>query len=420
MRQLLVILLLSCSALTLRGQDSTAATSLNVYLDCQTFGCDFDFFRTELTLVNWVRDRQVADLHLLVTSQATGAGGSEYTVNFIGLRQFAGMTDTLRYVSLPADSDDARRRGLARVFRLGLVRYLARTPAASRLNVSIEGAPGATQQTASRRDRWNAWVIRVSARGFTQGEETYGFYNVGGSVNADRITERWKSRFAVSQSYSQDEFELDDTTSFVTIRRNYGGSLLQVRSVGEHWSVGLRANASSSTYENHRRAWKLSPAAEFNAFPYRESTRRQLRLEYNVGYADFAYHDTTVFDRVREGMPFQRLLVTVATREPWGSIDIGSSANTYLTHPQRYLVRSFMELSLKLFRGFSVNLFGNYDLIGEQFSLAKKNFTPEQILTRQFQRGTGYSYWANIGLSYTFGSIYNNVVNPRMDGGFFD
>jgi hypothetical protein len=38
---------------------------------------------------------------------------------------------------------------------------------------------------------------------------------------------------------------------------------------------------------------------------------------------------------------------------------------------------------------------------------------------------TGYRYFANVGLSYTFGSIYNTVVNPRFQsfgsqgGGFF-
>ena len=51
---------------------------------------------------------------------------------------------------------------------------------------------------------------------------------------------------------------------------------------------------------------------------------------------------------------------------------------------------------------------------GYQFALAKKDFTQEEILTRQFQRGTTYRYWGNIGLSYTFGSIFNNVVNSRF------
>ncbi len=41
-----------------------ASGSINVFLDCQTFGCDFDFFRTEVAFVNWVRDRESSHVHL--------------------------------------------------------------------------------------------------------------------------------------------------------------------------------------------------------------------------------------------------------------------------------------------------------------------------------------------------------------------
>jgi len=40
--------------------------------------------------------------------------------------------------------------------------------------------------------------------------------------------------------------------------------------------------------------------------------------------------------------------------------------------------------------------------------------TPEEIIARQQALATHYSYFTGFGLSYTFGSIYNNVVNPRM------
>ena len=66
--------------------------------------------------MNWVRDRQVADVHVLVTEQETGAGGDEYTFTFIGLQRFTGMTDTLRYASSPVATDDEERRGVARMF----------------------------------------------------------------------------------------------------------------------------------------------------------------------------------------------------------------------------------------------------------------------------------------------------------------
>lgn len=418
MRRLLVVLLLSGSAVMLRGQDSTAALGFNAYLDCQTFGCDFDFFRTELTMVNWVRDRQSADLHLLVTSQSTGAGGSEYTVTFIGLRQFAGMTDTLKYVSLPAESDDARRRGLARVFRLGLVRYLARTPAASRITVSVEGQER-TAQPAQTRDPWKNWVFRISMNSNFDGEESFKGRNIGGSVSATRITTQWKTELFANESYRQSDFELDDTTTFVSINRYYGATVLQTKSLGEHWSAGFRGSMSSSTYDNFLRAIRLAPAIEYNIFPYSQSTRRQIRFEYDVGYSMFAYRDTTIFFKLRESMPYHRLTTGIATRETWGSIDVGSAATQYLHDLSTYRISTFGELSLRLFKGFSLNGFGSYDVIYDQFGLALKDFTPEQKLTRQFQLGTRYRYFGYVSLSYTFGSIFNNIVNPRMNS-FFD
>lgn len=391
-----------------------------MYLDCQDMGCDFDYLRTEITFVNWVRDRAVADVHILVTSQATGAGGSEITTTFLGLREFATLTDTLRWVQPPASTEDERRKGLARLLRAGLVRYLARTPAAARLAISVEGVQATAGQAPPQRDPWNYWVFRTSLSGFFNGEETYRSVDMWGNLNADRITPDWKTRINVSESYNESVFEVDDTTSFVNIQRSYGGSILQVKSLGDHWSAGARVRVRSSTYDNLLRSVHLLPALEYNLFPYSQSTRRQLRVEYNIGIARFDYRDTTIFDRLRDDAPMHRLLVSAAAKQPWGSLDVGVLGTHYLHRARTYRVGSFADVSWRLFKGFDLGFFGAYEIIHDQFGLAKKDFTPEEILTRQFRRGTTFSYWGNVRLSYTFGSLLNNVVNPRMVGNFFD
>lgn len=101
-----------------------------------------------------------------------------------------------------------------------------------------------------------------------------------------------------------------------------------------------------------------------------------------------------------------------------GSIDVGSAATQYLHDLSTHRISNFLELSLRLFRGLSLNGFGSYDIIHDQFGLALKDFTPEQKLTRQFQLGTRYRYFGYVSVSYTFGSIYNNIVNPRMNSWF--
>src|SRR5687767_9074607 len=59
-----------------RGQPAAGADrteGLKVFLDCPA-KCDEDFLRTEITVISYVRDRQDADVHILVTSQPTGGG----------------------------------------------------------------------------------------------------------------------------------------------------------------------------------------------------------------------------------------------------------------------------------------------------------------------------------------------------------
>ena len=406
-----------------------SSPTLSVYLDCQNVFCDFDYLRTELAAVNWVRDRAVADVHLLVTTQQTGSGGSEYTVTFIGLRQFAGLTDTLHWVAPPSATEDDRRKGHAGLFKLGLVRYFARTPAGAKVTVSFGATSAAAPQTSTTRDRWKAWVFKTSVNGFQYGEKSYADYNRRGSFNADRVTATWKTRINLSanqngsrQTYPQCVDAACTATLDTTVRTRRVGfynTALQVRSINSHVSVGARAVASASTFENHRQAYRIFPAIEYNLFPYANSTRRQARFEYNIGYARFNYNDTTIYNKMSEEMPLHRLLIGVAFREQWGTIDVGTNAHQYLNDPSRYRVGTFGEFSIRLVKGLNLELYGGYDSIKDQFNLAKKNFSEEEFLTRQFQLGTPYSYWISFGVNYTFGSIFNNVVNPRMTSGSF-
>ncbi len=61
------------------------------------------------------------------------------------------------------------------------------------------------------------------------------------------------------------------------------------------------------------------------------------------------------------------------------------------------------------------NLFGSIARIKDQIFLPKEGATDEEILVRRRALGTDYRYFMNVSLSYTFGSIFNNIVNPRFD-----
>jgi hypothetical protein len=77
-------------------------TPIRIFLDCGFF-CDEDFLKREITFVDYMRDRRDADVHVLVTTQETGGGGTEYTLKFIGLGSFAGATSSTSESRTPSD-----------------------------------------------------------------------------------------------------------------------------------------------------------------------------------------------------------------------------------------------------------------------------------------------------------------------------
>src|SRR5256885_10726292 len=93
MRPLFIGILVTAASAASGQSPADSGTALQdsaprVFFDCPMYlpGCDFDFVRTEITWVNWVRNREDADVHVLVTTQPTGGGGSEYTLSLIGHR----------------------------------------------------------------------------------------------------------------------------------------------------------------------------------------------------------------------------------------------------------------------------------------------------------------------------------------------
>ena len=79
-----------------------------IFLDCQT-GCDRSYIKQEITFVNYMFNRQEAEIYILATSQRTGAGGRQVQLAFIGAERFAGMEDTLIYFIDPNATDAMRR-----------------------------------------------------------------------------------------------------------------------------------------------------------------------------------------------------------------------------------------------------------------------------------------------------------------------
>jgi hypothetical protein len=398
-------------------------TALAVFLDCRS-GCDSDFIRTEINYVDWVRDQTAADVHVLITSQSTGADGEAFTLAFLGLRRFAGRGDTLTYSTGPTMTSEERRRGLTRMLTLGLVPYVVRTPIAGQFTLSrARGRDDDESQTRTARDPWRAWVFEIDFSTSLSGEKLDKNTNIEGGFEANRTTELWKTRLSADLNYDEEKTiaqEHDDNgvvvseETFRTIQRDWSVEGLLVKSLGQRLSLGLKSSLESETFRNIQRSFELAPAIEFNFYPYSEATRRELVLQYAAGVRSFRYVDTTIFDKTRETLPVHAVSLNYATRQPWGSTDVAFEHLSYLNDASKRSTQIEGELDVRLFRGFSLRVGGNYNWIHDQLYLRKGRRDLADVLLRRQQLLTGYEYGFDFGITYTFGSIFNNVVNPRF------
>jgi len=86
--------------LTASAQNDTKITGkLKVFIDCSSTWCDMNFIRSEINLVDFMLDRIAADVHVLVTNQSTGSGGSSYQLIFFGQNRFKQLQDTLLFIT---------------------------------------------------------------------------------------------------------------------------------------------------------------------------------------------------------------------------------------------------------------------------------------------------------------------------------
>jgi hypothetical protein len=404
---------------TTRAAAPAAARDLRVFLDCSG-DCDDEYLQTETPWVAFVRDRTDADVHLLITTLDTGAGGEEYTINFVGLGSFAGRNDTLRFVSHSTDTFDEQRRGLTRMIQLGLGPLVARTSAGPRLRMTLEAGDGAPPVTPAT-DPWRSWVFEIDGFGSMSEEQRQSQLEWGGSLEARRITPAWKFGASADAFFDESRFVIDEddgtSRTITTLRESYTGGVVAVKSHGAHWGTGFQVSVGASTFENTKFAMRAAPAVEYSFFPYDDFTRRQLTLQYSVGVSTFRYRETTIFGRLQETRPTHTLLIGYDINQPWGDAELTAETSRYMDNGSQWRLHADGDIEVRIVRGLSFEVGGGASLIRDQLAIPARGATPEEILLELRDLQTNYRYDARIGLSYSFGSIFSSVVNPRFGTG---
>ncbi len=385
--------------------------SVNIFIICDY--CDNTYIRNELKIVNHVRNISDANVIVLGMSEEIGSGGEKYRLIFEGKKKFEGMNDTIVFESENDATTTEIRDLYIQNLKLGLLSYILKTPLRKSINYSIEESVTNKLQQDTY-DPWKKWVFSISSSGWFNGEQSNQNYNINSNINVNKVCEDWKFNFSYSQSFSRSKFSYNEYEYDYTNRSNHA-SLNNVWSLSSHWSVGFFSSVGSSSYGNYKYYWSLLPAIEYNIFPYEQSFQKQFRFDYRVGIKQNKYIDTTIFNKTDEIIPIQQLNISLLFYKKWGNIDINVNGNQYLHDLSFFFLSSNLGLSIRLARGFSIYFYGGYSMIRNQINLAKQDVSQEELLLRQRQMETNFSYWGNVGISYTFGSKFNNVVNPRFD-----
>jgi hypothetical protein len=416
---LLIILLLSGTTFVF-SQDTTQVTPnmadlINVYIDSPDWYMDLDYYRTEIPYVNYMRDRADADVHILTTIQRTGGDGWEFTINFIGSNRFEGQKNTLTYTSQQTDTEDIIRKELARYFKIGLMPFVSQSPVVKQIDIHYRKTESDDGSAKTVGDPWNYWTFRTRLQGYFDGERSYKYNYLSLSFSANRVTEIWKTNLNLSFSNTRTIYDYEDGLGYTDDRRSNYFNASVVRSLTPHWSLAARSGASKSTYNNYDLSAYIMPGIEFDVYPYSEATSRQFIFQYLMGAHYYDYHEMTIYYKMKERRFTQNLNMGYEIKKPWGSVSSLLQSSHYFYDVKKFSISLNSWLELKLVKGLSLDIYGYITFLRNQLSLPSSGASLEEILLRRRELETSYYYYTSIGISYTFGSIYNNVVNPRFE-----
>ncbi len=389
------------------GEETGRKDALNVFFDCRS--CDMNYVREEIPYINYVRDVRESQLYILVTSQDAGSGGSQYTIRYQGQLRYTGMNDTLTYNSSPNDTRTEIRDRLTNMIKMGLMRYVARTPIFNEIEIGFSESLEAAEVI----DRWNNWVFELQTSPELVSESSYKELQFENSVVISKVTTKLKFITEFDQNVTRKRY-IEEDTDTTYIRGSQSWDNLLVFSLNDHWSAGLRWDLITSTQRNYDFNTNFLPSVEYNLFPYSEATHRQMRFLYSLGYEYSNYTDSTIYNMTSEGRFKHEINMAYEVQQKWGTINVSLSGSSYFYDISKARAELDGFVRVRIFKGLSLSLRGGVAYINDQLSLKKGELSEAERLLRLREQATSYQIEASVGITYTFGSIYNNVVNPRF------
>jgi hypothetical protein len=401
----------AADAQQLTSATSAAVRALKVSLRCQS--CDHEHLRTALPFVDLVADNALAHVDASLTPKA-GNPSVQWTLTVAGRGAFKGQSRTVTFAIPIAATEEEHRAEIARFLALALAPYAAATSAARHLDLTYaRDAEVAARKAAA--DPWHHWVFRIGASVHENGEQSQSSRSVSVSGSANRTTAHWKLRIGGARSLNESAFDVDDL-SIRTRLTDWSADALVVRSLGGNLSWGVTSSVTGSTFSNAEMIGRFAPGIEYDVFPYAESSRRSLTIQYTAGYAHYEYREVTIFDRIQEDVGQHQLNVSLGLRQPWGTSGASVAYTQHLQSKDRTRLTATGTFNVRLHGSLSMSGSATYARIRDLFTLPRGGATDEEVLLRLRELDTSFRHSFNVGLSYAIGAVGNTTVNPRFGG----
>ena len=398
----------------------TNDAKVKIFLDCsRPWLCDEDFLRNELKMVDYVRDRFLSDVHVIVNTQFTGSGGEQNELVTKGQGRFEGETDTLKYFNNPTATDDDKRQTLLKYLKLGLIRFVAQSSLADKIQISYTEDKKDDSKTTPQHDPWNYWQFSFGASGFFNGTKNQSSSDISQNISANRETEKSRFNFYGNNNISRRRFTVFQDNKEEIVKVVNDRQALEATyafKFNQHWAWGFNAEFQRSIFDNFDATYRLAPRIEYSILPYKNFNNERFIIQYSIGPKAFNYRDTTIYFKTKEILLQQKLGIISSLTKPWGTINVGAFWSNYMDDFSKNNASVGGGISWRVFKGFQFAIGGNFEFVHDQISLPKQGASRDDVLTQRRIIATTYDYFFGVGMSYRFGSIFNSQVHPTFKG----
>ncbi len=378
---------------------------LKAYIDCR---CDENYLKQETSFLEYVRDQDLADIEIFVRDERNPTGSRSFEIKIDGNNDYEEISSSTVAVGYANDTSSTLRDKLLNKLKLALVPFLDKGN--YNLKVDIDSN---FEDLSANDDKWKNWVFELSGSYNNDKEESRQTNRYEIEFEIDKLTEDWRIGMELKRNESNRKFFSEDDV-YTSNRKSTSFNGRIVRSISDHFSAGAFFGLYQNTYENVDLNRYIAPAIEYSFYPYEDVLSKEITLAYRVGVGKRNYIEKTIYGFEKQKLSSQTLSLNIRFRQKWGNISSYLNATQFLNDgsKKRFSLRS--DLDIRVYEGLAVRLSGNINLIREQYNLAAGSTSIEDLLLQQRQIATDYRTNFSVGLSYTFGSIYNSIINTRL------